>query len=104
MNTQKYTLTIGLNDKDTKQQKYDIITCYKLVEDILKKYLDGYTIYEAKGGYKHDDGTFISENSLVVMLLFTNDIQVKIIVDTIKQVLNQESVAVVKETIKSELW
>ena len=29
-----------------------------------------YTIYETTGGYKHDDGTFISEKSIRVELMF----------------------------------
>lgn len=101
---ERFTLTIGLNDKDTKIQKYDIITSYKLVEDILKQYTDGYTIYEAKGGYKHDDGYFVQENSLVVMLLFVNEMLVRVVCNKIKEVLNQESIAVCKETIKSDLY
>lgn len=58
----KFILTIGLNDKDTKQQRYDTITAYKMVENILQQYTDGYTMYQANGGYKHNDGTFTNEN------------------------------------------
>lgn len=100
----KFNLTIGLNDKDTKTQLYDDITAYKIVENILKQYLDGYTILKAFGGYKHDDGTFTQENSLRVELLFTTALQVKIICDKIKQALNQESIAVETIEINSQLW
>ena len=94
MNTQtKYILTIGLNDKDTKQQKYDTITAYKLVEQITQKYVDGYTIYETKGGYKHDDGTYTYEQSLRLELMFTTELQVRLIANSIKTTLNQESIA-----------
>lgn len=100
----KFNLTIGLNDKDTKIQLYDDITAYKIVENILKQYLDGYTILKAFGGYKHDDGTFTQENSLRVELLFTTALQVKIICDKIKQQLNQESIAVETIETNSQLW
>ena len=100
----KFNLTIGLNDKDTKTQLYDDITAYKIVENILKQYLDGYTILKAFGGYKHDDGTFTQENSLRVELLFTTALQVKIICDEIKQQLNQESIAVETIETNSQLW
>ena len=100
----KFNLTIGLNDKDTKTQLYDDITAYKIVENILKQYLDGYTILKAFGGYKHDDGTFTQENSLRVEILFTTALQVKIICDKIKQALNQESIAVETIEINSQLW
>ena len=100
----KYNLTIGLNDKDTKMQKYDDITAYKMVEDILKQYLDGYTILKAFGGYKHDNGTFVQENSLRVEIMFATDLQVKLIVNQIKEKLNQESVAVESVETNSQLW
>lgn len=100
----KFNLTIGLNDKDTKTQLYDDITACQIVENILKQYLDGYTILKAFGGYKHDDGTFTQENSLRVELLFTTASQVKIICDKIKQQLNQESVAVEIVETNSQLW
>jgi len=101
----RYTLTIGLNDKDTKQQEYDTITCYKMIEDVLQKYLEGYTIREnTKGYYKHEDGTETFEKSLDVIILFSNDFAIKVIVDNIKKVLNQETIAVQIEEINSQLW
>lgn len=102
----KYQLTIGLNDKDTKMQKFDTITAYKLIEQVLKQYVSGYTIYECNGGYKHDNGTFVSEKSLRVELMFTNDKIVHKIVEDIKspKMLNQESIAVEVIDTKSELW
>jgi hypothetical protein len=101
----KHILTIGLNDKDTKLQKFDIITSYKLVEAVLKQHTDGYTIYETRGGYKHDDGTFVTETSLRVELLFTDTNTIKLIANAIKSplCLNQESIAYEKITTKGEL-
>ena len=101
----KHILTIGLNDKDTKLQKYDILTCYKLVESVLKQHVDGYTITQALGGYKHDDGTYVSETSLRVELLFTDTKTIKLIANAIKAptCLNQESIAYEKVTTKGEL-
>lgn len=91
----KFILTIGLNDKDTKTQRYDTITAYKMVENILQQYTDGYTMYQANGGYKHNDGTFTNEISLRVELLFVDELTCRIIANKIKSkdILNQESIA-----------
>ncbi len=93
--TTKYILTIGLNDKDTKIQKYDTITAYKLIENVLQQYTEGYTIVQATGGYKHDNGEWVSEPSLRVELLFVNELTCRIIANKIKSpdLLNQESIA-----------
>lgn len=95
----KYILTIGLNDKDTKLQKFDTITAYKIVENLLKEHTTGYTIYETHGGYLHDDKTFVSELSLRVELMFITRKQIITIIKTLKQVLNQETIAL--EIVKS---
>lgn len=99
----KHILTIGLNDKDTYTQKYDIITAYKLIENILKPRTNGYTMYETNGGYMHDNGTFISEKSIRVELMFISEIQVRIIANEIKTQLNQESIAYETITSNSQL-
>ena len=88
----KFILTIGLNDKDTYTQKYDTITAYKMIEDTLKIYTNGYTIYETKGGYRHDNGTYISETSIRVELMFISKTQVLVIANQLKTTLNQETI------------
>ena len=89
----KYILNVGLNDKDTKQQKIDSIEAYKVVENLLlNNGLSGYTIYQGLGLYKHDNGEITRENTLIIELMFTTDNVVNKIIELLKQVLNQESI------------
>ena len=103
MTNTKHILTIGLNDQHTKTQKYDTITAYKMIENILNEYTTGYTMYETNGGYKHDDGTFISEKSIRVELMFISQALVFIIANKIKETLNQETIAYETITSNSQL-
>lgn len=100
----KITLYIGLNDKDTKLQEVNTLDAYKMVSNVIGV---GCTITEGRGIYKHDDGTVVSEVSLVVELLdFDNTLSkewVKSKVEQVKTILNQESVAVQEQEVKSEL-
>lgn len=100
----KYTLYLGLNDQDTKLQKFDITTSYTLVNNIISNHLDGATISECTGYYKHQDGFVVIEKSLKIELLFADDETVKTIVQQLKKVFNQESVAVQIQDVVSELW
>lgn len=103
----KYTLSIGLNDKDTKIQRINTLEAYKMIENILMaNTIEGFTIYEAKGVYKHDNGEIVKENTLRVEVYdFDNTLATKIItsIHAIKAALNQESVALESQTIESEL-
>lgn len=100
----KITLYVGLNDKDTKLQEVSTIDAYKMVSNIIGV---GCTITEGRGIYKHEDGTVVTEVSLVIELLdFDNSLNkewVKSKVEQIKTILNQESVAVQEQEVISEL-
>lgn len=100
----KFTLYLGLNDKDTKVQQISTLEAYKIVSNLISADFGGGTIFEAKGIYKHEDGTIVTETTLRIELLFAEEIQVKELVCTLKKLFNQESVAVQQEVINSQLW
>ena len=99
----KTTLHIGLNNKDTKHQRIDTLECTKIVYNILFAYgIDGCTIYNSTGVYKHDDGTVIIENSLKVELFDVIDKSIGGAIASLKIALNQESIIRQDETVTSE--
>ena len=100
---EKFTLYLGLNDKDKKVQLINTIEAYKICNNILLNYIDGATIFEANGIYKHDDGTFTIEKTLRIELLFVDKKTVLNIVDDLKKAFNEESIAVQNELVNSEL-
>lgn len=103
----RYTLYLGLNDKNTKTQKIDTVEAYKICENMCADFFGGATIFSAKGIYKHDDNTVVIENTLRIEILeFDTYIfeRVRDFVGTLKSVFNQESVAVQVEQVNSELW
>lgn len=100
----KFTLYVGLNDKDTKKQEISTSEAENLVNYVLLNHVEGATIFQAKGIYKHENGMSVVENTLRIELLFTDVETVKKIVEILKDLLNQESIAVQIETIDSELW
>ena len=102
---EKYTLYVGLNDKDTKTQKVATLEAYKIIENLLLGLnVEGATIFETKGLYKHESGEYVIENTLRIELLFVDKATVKALVESIKAILNQESVAVQFEKVDSDLW
>lgn len=100
---EKFTLYLGLNDKDKKVQLINTIEAYKICNNILMHYTDGATVFEASGIYRHEDGTFTIEKTLRIELLFVDKKTVLNIVDDLKKAFNQESIAVQNELVNSEL-
>lgn len=100
---EKFTLYLGLNDKDKKVQLISTLEAYKICNNILLSYTDGATIFEASGIYKHENGEFTIEKTLRIELLFVNMAVVKNIVKELKKAFNQESIAVQQDIVHSEL-
>lgn len=100
----KYILYVGLNDKDTKTQKIDTLSAYNLTNNILLNYVEGATVTQSKGTYKHQNGNVVIENTLIIELLFTDKQTVETIAKDLKIALNQESIAIQKQTIESYLF
>ena len=101
--TKKYTLYLGLNDKDTKTQKFDTITSYKITQDIILNHTDGATISLNDGIYTYKNGEIIIEKTLKIELLFINEIKTKAIIQELKERFNQESIAIQEILIKTDL-
>lgn len=99
----KFTLYLGLNDKDTKRQQIDTIEAYKIVSNLLAKDFGGGTIFSADGIYRHDDGTIVIEKTLRIEILFAERDNVLKLCDELKRLFNQESIAMQSEDINSEL-
>ena len=99
----KTTLYIGLNDKDTKQQKIDTIEAVKIISNLITSLADGGTIYNATGIYKHDDGTIVIENTLRVELIDIDSSSLQTLVKTAKTILNQESIIIQTESIDTSI-
>jgi hypothetical protein len=101
----KFTLYLGLNDKDTKTQKVSTIEAYKIVSNMIAARFDGGTIFEALGIYRHSDesAAIVTETTLRIELLFADRANVLEFCKQLKVVFNQESIAIQYESIESEL-
>lgn len=99
----RFTLYVGLNDKDTKAQKIDTLEAYKIVSNLLVATVGGGTIYQAQGIYKHDNGDIVIENTLRIEIIEASEKDIGYIIKTLKTILNQESIILQTENIESKL-
>lgn len=104
--TVKLTFFIGLNDKDSKVQVINTLEAAHIVERVFIKHnADGATITSGKGIYKHNDGTIVAEETLIVQVFqFGEPVPVQAICDDLKLLLNQESIAVEQQETNSALY
>jgi hypothetical protein len=99
----RYTISVGLFDKDTHMQEISTIDAYKIMTRLVMKHSDGGTITEGTGLYTHKDGSVVIEPTLIVSLLFVDRETILILIDEIKNLFNQETVALEEMEINSQL-
>ena len=95
----RYTLYVGLNDKD---EKIQLIPAER-AEEIIMEIVGDCSIERIRGCYSHEDGTRVFENTLKVSILFRSEAEIEQYVAAIKRRLNQESIAVCREITESAL-
>lgn len=94
--TTLYKIYVGLNDQQTKKQEIDTVTAMDIISTYLANHFEGATVYNGIGVYKHEDGTIVKENSLIIELVYVEDYQVINLINHVKEILNQESIMKVK--------
>lgn len=94
---EKYVLYIGTNDKDTYTQLIPTEEARDIVNAICTKYVDGYTISDAKGGWVDETDTLTQEHTLVYAFYEVTEEQLLYIMDEILTELNQNSILVEKQ-------
>ncbi|MBQ9432692.1 MAG: DUF3574 domain-containing protein [Synergistaceae bacterium] len=89
----KYTLYLGMNDKDTNQPTYGLSEAKQVMFMIVQKYTGGCTFYEAEGcWYDEEKKAMLSEKTLVCVFLDTESQAVKNIMDEALTTFNQSSI------------
>lgn len=98
-NVTKHILRVGLKDKDTKEHKQDPAKIAQTVQTVFSEYDVGFSASLDKGGYLHEDGTYVFETSLSITICDAPTETVMAIAEAFCKAFNQESVLVEKEII-----
>ena len=103
MKTDRYTIYIGLNDGDTKEQKFETDKLEGVLWNVCRNYHVSFSVSRLSGGYFHDNGQFVKENTLQIMLLGGSKETTDEISKDICAFFNQETVLVVHDEVDSYL-
>lgn len=102
MKTERYTIYVGHNDQEAKVQIHPSETFRNIVKNVCRGYKVAFSVGYVNGGYYHEDGSYIEEDSDVVTLIGITEEEAKEIAKDLCAFLNQESVMFVKDEIEYE--
>ena len=97
--TTRYEICVGFNDGDTREQKFSEELYEKIIINVCRGYRISYSINKLSGGYIHEDGTFVKENSASIILIGVSEQQVEEIAKDLCVFFHQESVLIMKSTV-----
>lgn len=90
----RVTLYIGTNDKDTYTQLISLDDAKETVNNICAKYVEGYTVMQANGGWVDETGMLTEEETLVYSFTDVEEDALVSIMDEVLHELNQNSILV----------
>ena len=85
---------IGLNDSGTYTQKFETEKYVSILKRVCQGYRVAFSMSLINGGYFHDDGTYVEENTLMLTLLDVDEETIEEIAKDLCAFFNQESVMV----------
>jgi hypothetical protein len=100
----QYVLYLGTNDKDTNEPVYSPEEAKSVLKNILISQMGGYTIQEANGGWKDDEGTEYQEYTLVIYLSDTTIEDVHKLCDELIDKYNQSSILIQQNKTTTEFY
>ncbi len=108
---QTTTIYVGLNDAETHAQKFDTSKYLTILKGVCHAYRVGFSVQLVNGGYFHEDGSYVEENTLSLTLMDVPEDTVRSIAEDLCAFFRQESVLVsvsrsevyfVKERLKDD--
>lgn len=101
---EQFILYLGTNDKDTNEPVFTPEESKEHAKAILMDNFGGYTIQEAEGGWRSDDGTEYQEYTLVIYLSDTDLDTVHAAAKELIDEFHQSSVLINTERVQTEFY
>lgn len=90
---------IGLNDADTGEQIRETDEYLEQLKSVCQRYGVAFTLDLESGGYYHEDGRYVEENTYVMVLIDVDKDVVQNIAKDLCVLFNQESVLVTADRL-----
>lgn len=100
----KWTVYIGLNDKDAAIPLHSSEEAKSRLNAVAAKHVAGFTVHTAEGFWLSDSGRQFREDSLIYDFLGATEQQVTAVIEEMKTAMNQESVLVERNETLSAFY
>ena len=90
---------VGLCDRDSHEQIHDTETYKEALKNICRNHKSPFSLQVIEGGYFHNDGSWVDENTHLITLIGTPQIVVYKIAKEVCTAFHQESVMITSNAV-----
>ena len=100
-NNTEYQIFIGCGDYHLQEEIVSEEELREVVTQFFRRKEIDFSMFSAKGGYLREDGRFISENTLCISIIGSDELDIIWLAKSLSMFMNQEHALVVKDVIKT---
>ena len=101
--TTEFVIYIGCNDSQVQGEIVSREELQELVVSFFERYHIDFSLMRADGGYLHENGEFVMEDSLCINIIGDYDLEITELARSLSMYMNQENVLVVRKAVKSKI-
>ncbi|MBE6997955.1 MAG: hypothetical protein E7427_07280 [Ruminococcaceae bacterium] len=96
----EYQIYIGCHDRHTRGELVKEQELREMVVSFFRRKKIDFSVLSAKGGYRHDDGSFVVENTLCIDIIGALEMDIIGLARSLSMFMNQENVLVTRSPLK----
>ena len=98
----EYQIFIGCHDSQLRGEFVSEDELKEMVVKFFRRKKMDFSMFSVKGGYLHEDGKFISENSICINIIGSGDLDIIKLVKSLSMFMNQECVLITRNALNTE--
>ena len=98
----EYKIYIGCRDSQSRDEIIREQDLQEMVSAFFRRRETGFSMLNVTGGYRHDDGSFVTEDTLCISLIGAPDLGIVKLARSLAMIMNQESALVVRTPLKTD--
>ena len=98
----EYQIFIGCNDSQLNKELVAIENMIEVISIFFEREKIDFTLFRATGGYYHENGWYITENSLCINIINPSNIDIFKLTKSISMIMNQERALIIKNVIEKK--
>lgn len=97
----EYQIFIGCNDSQLNDEVVNENELNEMLSEFFMRKRIDFSMLSAKGGFLHENGSFVTENTLCVNIIGGSDLDIVKLAKSLSMYMNQECSLIIRHSLKN---